>query len=151
MPFRVEMSPLWLKHMYSVFAWTCRPMPAAFRSRLCSTVSARAGVFAKSSVIGVVCVRNCLCGVPSASFLCQLETVVGAENVIREPCSNFGQKCLYWFHTNAKGKTCIHIFSLQIWVKYYWRELDSVRRFRPVNWGCRIRWLHLCRGVRPLH
>ena len=40
LPFGVEMSPVWLKHIYSVLcALTWRPMPAAARSRLCSRVS----------------------------------------------------------------------------------------------------------------
>ena len=39
-PSSVEMSPAWLKHIYSVLcALTWRPMPAAARSNLCSTVS----------------------------------------------------------------------------------------------------------------
>ena len=39
-PFRVEMSPVWLKHIYSVLcALTLRLMPAAARSRLYSRVS----------------------------------------------------------------------------------------------------------------
>ena len=50
-------------------------MPAEARSRLCSRVSAWAGAFARITVIGVVGVGNCFCGVPSASFLCQLEAV----------------------------------------------------------------------------
>ena len=51
-------------------------MPAAARSKLCSSVSAWLGVFAGHAyVIGVVGVGNCFCGVPSASFLCQLEAV----------------------------------------------------------------------------
>ena len=49
-------------------------MPAVTRSRLCSSVSAWAGAFARI-VIGVVGVGNCFCRVPSASFLCQVETV----------------------------------------------------------------------------
>ena len=44
LPFSVEMSPVWLKHIYSVLcALTWRPMPAESRSRLCSRVSAWAG------------------------------------------------------------------------------------------------------------
>ena len=45
-----------------------RPMPPAARSRPCSRVSARVGVFAKSAMS--------LCRVSSASFLCQLKTVI---------------------------------------------------------------------------
>ena len=46
LPFRVEMLPLWLKHMNSVLSTlTWRPMPPAAHSRLCSRDSARAGVF----------------------------------------------------------------------------------------------------------
>ena len=70
LPFSVEMSPLWLKPIYSVLgalAW--RPMPTAVCSRLCSRVSAWVGAFARSAVIDVVDVRNCLCRVPSASIL----------------------------------------------------------------------------------
>ena len=51
LPFSAEMSPLWLKHMYSVlFALTWRPMHAAARSRLCSRVSTWAGAFARSAI-----------------------------------------------------------------------------------------------------
>ena len=47
-PSSVEMSPIWLKHIYSVLcALTWRPMPASARSRLCSSVSAWLGVFAR--------------------------------------------------------------------------------------------------------
>ena len=51
LPFRVEMSPVWLKHIYSVLcalAW--RPMPATARSRLCSRVSAWAGGFTRNAI-----------------------------------------------------------------------------------------------------
>ena len=42
------MSPVWLKHMYSVlWALRWRPISAAARSKLCSSVSAWLGVFAK--------------------------------------------------------------------------------------------------------
>ena len=44
-------------------------MPAAARSKLCSSVSAWLGIFAciamSSCVIGIVGVVNCFCGVPS--------------------------------------------------------------------------------------
>ena len=67
----VEMSPVRLKHMYSVLcALTWRPMPEVTCSKLCNSVSAWFGVFARIAyVIGVVGVGNCFCGVPSASFL----------------------------------------------------------------------------------
>ena len=45
------MSPLWLNHIYSVLsALTWRPMPAAARSRLCSSFSDWASVFARSAM-----------------------------------------------------------------------------------------------------
>ena len=51
LPPAVEMSPVWLKHMYSVScALTWRPMPAAARSRLCSKVLAWVGAFARSAM-----------------------------------------------------------------------------------------------------
>ena len=51
LPFSVEMSPVLLKHIYSVlYALTRRPMPAAARSRLCSRVLAWVGVFARSAM-----------------------------------------------------------------------------------------------------
>ena len=49
-------------------------MPAGARSKLCSSVSAWSGVFV--SIAYVIGVSNCFCGVPSASFLCQLEAVL---------------------------------------------------------------------------
>ena len=46
LPFRVEIVPSQLKHMYSVlFAFTWRPMPPAAYSRLCSMDLAWVGVF----------------------------------------------------------------------------------------------------------
>ena len=49
--FSVEMSPLWLMHMYFIqSALTWRPRLAAACSRLCSRVSAWAGVFARSAM-----------------------------------------------------------------------------------------------------
>ncbi len=45
-------------------------MPAAARSRVCSSVSAWLGVFASIAMSSVE-----LASVPSASFLCQLEAV----------------------------------------------------------------------------
>ena len=75
LPFSVKMSPLWLKHMNSALpALTWRPMPPATRFRICNRVSAKAVVFAYA--ISEISVRNCLCGTSSASFLCQLETVI---------------------------------------------------------------------------
>ena len=65
--FSVEMSPFLLKHIYFVLsAFTWRPMLSAACSRLCSRDSAKVDVFAKSSVICIVCVRNSFCGVSSA-------------------------------------------------------------------------------------
>ena len=75
--FRVEMSALCLKHLYSVLSALTWPMPAATRSRLFSRVSAWPGVFFhKCYVISIVHVHNCLCRVSSASFLCQFETII---------------------------------------------------------------------------
>ena len=51
LPSSVEMSPLWLKHVYSIlFVLTWRPMPVVTRSRLCSSDSAWAGIFAGSAI-----------------------------------------------------------------------------------------------------
>ena len=51
LPFSVEMLPLWLKHMCSVlWALTWKPLPAATRSRPCSSVSAWAGVFTRQVI-----------------------------------------------------------------------------------------------------
>ena len=44
-------------------------------ARVCSDASAWAGVFARITVIDVVGVGNCFCGVPSATFLCQPEAI----------------------------------------------------------------------------
>ena len=77
LPFCGKMSPLWLKHMCSILsALSWRLMPAAARSRICGRVSDWVGVFARSTVFGVIRVHNCLSGVSYASFLCQLETVI---------------------------------------------------------------------------
>ena len=54
LPFSVEMSPVWLKHIHSVLCvLTWRPMPAVIRSWLCSRVSARAVAFARSVMSSV--------------------------------------------------------------------------------------------------
>ena len=49
-------------------------MRAAGRSRLYSKVSAWADVFARSYVIGVIRVRNCLRGVSSASKIVMFDS-----------------------------------------------------------------------------
>ena len=69
--FNVEMSPLWLKHVYSVLsALTWRPMPPAAHSRLYTRDSAWVGEFLlKCYVIGIVYARYSLRGVSSAFFL----------------------------------------------------------------------------------
>ena len=55
-PSSVEMSPVWLKHMYSVLcALTWRRMPVAAHSKLCSSVSAWLGVFAR---VAMSCTRR---------------------------------------------------------------------------------------------
>ena len=67
LPFRVEMSPSWLKHVYSLlsaFAW--RPMPLATCSRLCRRDSAWVGVCKKCYVICIVCICNSFGGVSSS-------------------------------------------------------------------------------------
>ena len=52
--FRVEISPFWLKPVYSVLsAFTWRQMPPATCSRLCSGDSAWVGVFARSAMSSV--------------------------------------------------------------------------------------------------
>ena len=59
-PFRVEMSPYWVKHMYSVLStFTWSPMQLGFGLGRC--------ICQKRYVICVVCVRNSLWGVSSAS------------------------------------------------------------------------------------
>ena len=51
LPFNVVMSPVKLKHRYSVLcALTWWPMQSAARSRLCSRDLALAGAFAKSTI-----------------------------------------------------------------------------------------------------
>ena len=64
-PLSREMSPVWVKHIYSVLcALTWRPMLAATRSKLCSSVSAWLDfIYQYRYVIGVVGVGNCFCGV----------------------------------------------------------------------------------------
>ena len=48
LPPSVEMSPVWLKHIYSVLcALTWRPMPAAARTRVCSSVSSWTGILTR--------------------------------------------------------------------------------------------------------
>ena len=74
----VEMSPLWLTHMYSVFFSTFigSPMPTS-----CSFQSILQGfglsgcICQKRSVICVVRVRNSMFGVSSVSCLCQSKVI----------------------------------------------------------------------------
>ena len=50
-PSSVEMSPVWLKHIYSVLcALTWRPVPAAACSKQCSSVSAWLAVFTSNAM-----------------------------------------------------------------------------------------------------
>ena len=61
LPFCV-MLPLWLKHMYSILCvLTWRSMPAAAHSRLCSRVSAWAGVFARSTMLSALSASAIVC------------------------------------------------------------------------------------------
>ena len=50
-------------------------MPAVTRSKLCSSFGLVGCICQYRYVIGVVGVGNSFCGVPSVSFLCQLEAV----------------------------------------------------------------------------
>ena len=47
----------------------------------------------------------------------------------------------------------VQFFLLKIIIISYLKRYNYVQivliRYRPVSWGCRIRWLHLCRGVKP--
>ena len=44
----------------------------------------------------------------------------------------------------------LSLFSFIFWDYYYsYIILTSQIIACPVSWGCRIHWLHLCRGVRP--
>ena len=64
LPFSMEMSPVWLKYIYSVLCvLTWRPILVAARSRLCSRVSAGGDICLKRYIIGVVRLGNCFCGV----------------------------------------------------------------------------------------
>ena len=82
--------------------------------------------------------------------------------------------CLYWFLNDLKlkkGKNILKIWSLNFsnpkatnlsiclsiyLIQYVLTDLSQCVRislsiyFYPVTWGCRIHWLHLGRGVRPL-
>ena len=42
-------------------------------------------------------------------------------------------------------RNCVFMLNWIIWNKTVW-SFNSV--YCPVSWGCRILWLHLCRGVR---
>ena len=77
-PSRVEMSPVWLQHIYSVLcALTQRPMLAAARSKLCRSVFGLVRCICQYRyVIGVVGIGDCCCGVSSASFLRQFEAIL---------------------------------------------------------------------------
>ena len=95
--------------------------------------------------------------------------VIRQENLFREPGFVSSQDCLPLISTNTLGK-CVNwfLFCAKLWVKYYdWvgpktciSRIDCDQNYSisiplplisccPVSWGCRIHWLHLCRGVRP--
>ena len=77
LPFNVETLPLWLKHIYSVLrCWHGGPMQHQLVPDYVASFDLGGCICQKRYVIGVVRVRNCLCGISSASFLCQLEIVV---------------------------------------------------------------------------
>ena len=117
-PSSVEMSPARLKHIYSVLcALTWRPMPAVARPKLCSSGSAWfRRICQYRYVIGVVGVGNCFCGVPSASFLCQLEDVF-SDFIDR--CSKHGVKA------DDKEVACPLVVLLQ--------QCRSILCLHPVN------------------
>ena len=57
---------------------------------------------------------------------------------------------------NRNNKRLIHSFTLMFKIKIKKKHLMYVfsqplpnELDNPVNWGCRIHWLHLCKGVRP--
>ena len=72
--------------------------------------------------------------------------------------------CGYLFGGNKKNERAfnillyiyiyIYIYILYIYIYIYiYRHRENKLGIRiiccPVSWGCRIHWLHLCRGVRP--
>ena len=100
LPFSVEMSPFWLKHMYSVFsALIWRLMPTAVRSRQCSWDSAWVCICQKSYVIGVIRVRNCLAWAPTST---ERARFLPAWRVMR-----FGQV------------VCVQVIVIFWWLSFY--------------------------------
>ena len=67
-PFRVEMSPSWLKYMYSILsAFMRRSMHSAACPELCSRDSALVGIFSRNTLS--LCIVYCFFSVKPISFI----------------------------------------------------------------------------------
>ena len=55
--------------------------------------------------------------------------------------------CLFLFSPTLSVCSCFHWLCLSVCSCFH--SLSLCLFLCPVSWGCRIHWLHLCRGVRP--
>ena len=62
----------------------------------------------------------------------------GIQNKKAKQIQTTKNKNLTYHQRNQK----IHLENLH-------STIPILKKCRPVSWGCRIRWLHLCRGVNP--
>ena len=107
-------------------------MPASARSKLCSSVSAWSGVFASIAMSSAQSVSVIVfCGVPSASFLRQLEAIL----------SDFVNRCSkYVVQTDDKEVrvqrvplqySCynVEVFCVSIWCSYFYFGVSMENRY----------------------
>ena len=128
------MSPLWLKHMYSILsALTLKPMPAAAHSRLCCRVLAWAGEFTRSAMslmqYASVCAGYLLLlfvSLKALSFILSTDILsMSSRQMIKRyganvsPCSTPATmlKCLH--PGSGILLSCFYIVSLWLW-RFLW-------------------------------
>ena len=58
--------------------------------------------------------------------------------------------CVFLFVYRFVSIVHTHTHKQCIYIYIYIYILSPTDRFYPVGWGCRIHWLLLCRGVKPL-
>ena len=132
LPFSVEMLALWLKYMYSILcALTCRPMPAASLSRLCSRFSVFLCALTCRPIPAAA--RSRLCSRFSV-FLCSLTWRPIPAAARFRLCSRFSVFlcALIWRHRPpaTRSRLCSRFSA---WVRAFARSAMSSVLVFPVN------------------
>ena len=117
--FNVEISLLWLRHMYYVLS-------ALTRKPILPTACLGGWICLKLYVIGVVRAHNSLCGVSSASFLCQLLAVFfhliyrRSKHVVWANNKCIGLMYLFAPHVlQCSSSLCLHPVSILLLSCFY--------------------------------